>query len=109
MRPSVVNALVTREAPGITIAEDWNALGMRASQSNTTHLDLVAALSDRVFRLLDPGPSRDALIFAIFANFEALISSVYLGSGLSNSRWNPRALAVREKTRLGRDQDPNVR
>jgi alkylation response protein AidB-like acyl-CoA dehydrogenase len=79
--PKLVHAVVTRQTPGITIAEDWNTLGMRASQSNTTHLDSVAATSDRVFRRLDPGPSRDALIFAIFANFEILISAVYVGIG----------------------------
>ena len=109
--PKLVHAVVTREAPGISIAEDWNTLGMRASQSNTTHLDSVAATSDRVFRRLDPGPSRDALIFAIFANFEILISSVYLGIGqraLELAVESARSRGSR-KTGLGRDQDPNVR
>ena len=109
--PKLVHAVVTRETPGISIAEDWNTLGMRASQSNTTHLDSVAATSDRVFRRLDPGPNRDALIFAIFANFEILISSVYLGIGqraLELAVESARSRGSR-KTGLGRDQDPNVR
>jgi alkylation response protein AidB-like acyl-CoA dehydrogenase len=109
--PKLVHAVVTREAPGITIAEDWNTLGMRASQSNTTHLDSVAATSDRVFRRLDPGPSRDSLIFAIFANFEILISSVYAGIGqraLELAVESARSRGSR-RTGLGRDQDPNVR
>lgn len=109
--PKLVHAVVTRDAPGITIAEDWNTLGMRASQSNTTHLDAVAATSDRVFRRLDPGPSRDDLIFAIFANFEILISAVYVGIGqraLELAVESARSRGSR-RTGLGRDQDPNVR
>jgi len=109
--PKLVHAVVTREAPGITIAEDWNTLGMRASQSNTTHLDSVAATSDRVFRRLDPGPSRDTLIFAIFANFEILISSVYVGIGqraLELAVGSAHSRSSR-RTGLAHDQDPNVR
>jgi alkylation response protein AidB-like acyl-CoA dehydrogenase len=109
--PKLVHAVVTRESPGITITEDWNTLGMRASQSNTTHLDSVAAASDRVFRRLDPGPSRDALIFAIFANFEILISSVYLGIGQRALELAVESAHSRgsRRTGLSRDQDPNVR
>ena len=109
--PKLVHAVVTSEAPGITIAEDWNTLGMRASQSNTTHLDSVAATSDRVFRRLDPGPSRDTLIFAIFANFEILISSVYVGIGqraLELAVGSAHSRSSR-RTGLAHDQDPNVR
>jgi alkylation response protein AidB-like acyl-CoA dehydrogenase len=109
--PKLVHAVVTRQTPGITIAEDWNTLGMRASQSNTTHLDSVAATSDRVFRRLDPGPSRDALIFAIFANFEILISAVYVGIGERALELAVESAHARgsRRTGLSRDQDPNVR
>ena len=109
--PKLVHAVVTREAGGITIDQDWNTLGMRASQSNTTHLDSVAATSDRVFRRLDPGPSRDALIFAIFANFEILISSVYVGIGNRALELAVEAAESRgsRRTGLDRDHDPNVR
>jgi len=109
--PKLVHAVVTRESPGITIAEDWNTLGMRASQSNTTHLDSVPATSDRVFRRLDPGPSRDPLIFAIFANFEILISSVYVGIGQRALELAVESAHSRgsRRTGLSRDQDPNVR
>ncbi|CAN5219311.1 acyl-CoA dehydrogenase family protein [soil metagenome] len=109
--PKLVHAVVTRQTPGITIAEDWNTLGMRASQSNTTHLDSVAAASDRVFRRLDPGPSRDALIFAIFANFEILISAVYVGIGERALELAVESAHARgsRRTGLSRDQDPNVR
>jgi alkylation response protein AidB-like acyl-CoA dehydrogenase len=109
--PKLVHAVVTRDAPGITIAEDWNTIGMRASQSNTTHLDSVVATPDRVFRRLPPGPNADPLIFAIFANFEILLSSVYIGIGRRALELAVEAARSRRSARTGRgrDQDPNVR
>lgn len=79
--PKLVHAVVARDAPGITVVEDWDTLGMRASQSNSTRLDKVRAEPSRIIRRLDPGPNPDLLIFAIFANFETLLSSVYTGIG----------------------------
>ena len=79
--PKLVHAFVSRDASGITILDDWDTVGMRASQSNSTRLDGVKADADRVFRRLDPGPNTDLLIFAIFANFEILLASVYTGIG----------------------------
>ncbi|MBN9150145.1 MAG: acyl-CoA/acyl-ACP dehydrogenase [Micrococcales bacterium] len=77
--PKLVHAIVDRDAAGITVLDDWDTLGMRASQSNSTRLERVRAEPDRILRRLDPGPNPDLLIFAIFANFETLLSSVYVG------------------------------
>ena len=77
--PKLVHAFVERGADGIETLDDWNTMGMRASQSNSTRLTAVRARSDRVFRRLDPGPNPDPLIFAIFANFEILLAAVYTG------------------------------
>lgn len=79
--PKLVHAVVARDAPGITVVEDWDTLGMRASQSNSTRLENVRAEPSRIIRRLDPGPNPDLLIFAIFANFEILLSAVYTGIG----------------------------
>ena len=79
--PKLVHAVVTRDAPGIQTIDDWNTMGMRASQSNSTRLTAVRAEPGRVFRRLEPGPNADPLIFAIFANFEILLSAVYTGIG----------------------------
>jgi alkylation response protein AidB-like acyl-CoA dehydrogenase len=79
--PQLVHAFLERGAGGLRIEEDWDTLGMRASQSNTTVLDGALAPADRVFRTLPPGPSADPLVFAVFANFEILLAAVYTGIG----------------------------
>ena len=65
----------------IRIVPDWDTLGMRATQSYTTHLEGARSfLRKRVARIL-PVPARTATPYtlAIFANFLTLISSVYAG------------------------------
>lgn len=108
----LVHGFITREAAGYTILDDWDTLGMRASQSNTTVLDGVDVGPDRIFRKLPVGPNADPLIFAIFACFESLLAAVYTGIG-------ERALtlgveAVKRRTSFknaGRSyaQDPDIR
>jgi alkylation response protein AidB-like acyl-CoA dehydrogenase len=108
----LVHGFITRETPGYRIVDDWDTLGMRASQSNTTVLEGVDVPADRIFRKLPVGPNRDPLIFAIFACFETLLAAVYAGVG-------ERALtvgveAVKRRTSFkngGRSyaQDPDIR
>lgn len=77
--PMSVFAFVTRDGGGFEIKDDWDTLGMRASQSRTTVLDGAHAPADRVVRRIPPGPTADPLVFGIFANFEILLASVYTG------------------------------
>jgi alkylation response protein AidB-like acyl-CoA dehydrogenase len=79
--PKIVYGFITRDGGGFEIKDDWNTIGMRASQSNTTVLDGALAPADRVVRRLEPGPNADSLVFAIFANFEVLLAAVYTGIG----------------------------
>jgi alkylation response protein AidB-like acyl-CoA dehydrogenase len=108
----LVHGFINRDASGYTILPDWDTLGMRASQSNTTVLDGIEVGPDRIFRKLPVGPNADPLIFAIFACFESLLAAVYTGIG-------ERALAlgveaVKRRTSFknaGRSyaQDPDIR
>jgi alkylation response protein AidB-like acyl-CoA dehydrogenase len=108
----LVHGFIDRDSAGYTILEDWNTLGMRASQSNTTVLDAAEVRPGRIFRKLPVGPNADPLIFAIFACFESLLAAVYTGIG-------ERALtlgveAVKRRTSFknnGRSyaQDPDIR
>jgi alkylation response protein AidB-like acyl-CoA dehydrogenase len=79
--PKIVYGFIDREDPDIRILDDWDTMGMRASQSRTTVLDGAFAASDRIVRRLDPGPNADPFIFGIFAAFELLLASVYAGIG----------------------------
>ena len=75
--PRIVYGFVTRD--GVETSDDWDTLGMRATQSRTTVLDGAHAPADRVVRRLPAGPNPDPFVFGIFACFEILLSSVYLG------------------------------
>ncbi|WP_104174265.1 acyl-CoA dehydrogenase family protein [Arthrobacter sp. Y81] len=77
----LIHGFITRDAAGYEILNDWDTLGMRASQSNTTVLDGTVVPADRIFRKLPVGPNADPLIFAIFACFETLLAAVYTGIG----------------------------
>lgn len=79
--PLLVHAVLARDADGIVVKDDWDTLGMRATQSCTTVLDGARAERQRVYRSLPPGPSADLFIFALFAVFEILLASVYAGIG----------------------------
>ena len=108
----LVHGFLRRESPGYRILDDWDTLGMRASQSATTVLDGAAVPADRIFRKLPVGPNSDPLIFAIFACFETLLAAVYTGLG-------ERALTVGVETAKRRTsfkdggrsyaQDPDIR
>ncbi|HKU02681.1 MAG TPA: acyl-CoA dehydrogenase family protein [Arthrobacter sp.] len=108
----LVHGFITRETPGYRILDDWDTLGMRASQSATTVLEGVKAPAGRIFRKLPVGPNADPLIFAIFACFESLLAAVYTGVG-------ERALTVGVETVQKRTsfknggrsyaQDPDIR
>ncbi|MEK0156785.1 acyl-CoA dehydrogenase family protein [Arthrobacter oryzae] len=108
----LVHGFLGRDASGYDILDDWDTLGMRASQSNTTVLNGAMVPADRIFRKLPVGPNADPLIFAIFACFETLLAAVYTGIG-------ERALAlgveaVKRRTSFkneGRSyaQDPDIR
>jgi alkylation response protein AidB-like acyl-CoA dehydrogenase len=82
--PRVVYGFITRDAVAdgsVEIKDDWDTVGMRASQSRTTVLKGAYAPAERIVRRLAPGPNPDSLVFGIFANFEVLLASVYTGIG----------------------------
>ncbi|HSP51665.1 MAG TPA: acyl-CoA dehydrogenase family protein [Cryobacterium sp.] len=110
--PKIVWAFIDRTDPGVSQKDDWDTLGMRASQSRSTVLTGASARPEQVFRRLDPGPNPDPLIFAIFANFEILLAAVYTGIG--RRAVELAVLAAKRRTSLKHDgrtlaQDPDIR
>lgn len=80
--PHSVFAVLHREDGGFTIRDDWDALGMRATQSNTTVLNGAHAPASQILTRCEPGPSADPVVLGIFAHFEILLAATYMGVGL---------------------------
>lgn len=79
--PKSVFAILDRDRGGFEIKEDWNVLGMRATQSNTTVLNGATADAAHVLGRVDPGPSLDPVVIGIFTHFEVLLAATYTGIG----------------------------
>jgi alkylation response protein AidB-like acyl-CoA dehydrogenase len=110
--PVLVHGFLDRDADGYRIVEDWDTLGMRATQSHTTVLEGARVPPERVSRVLPVGPSADPFTFAIFAAFELLVSSVYAGMGERAVQLAVESALGRTSARLGGRplaEDPDVR
>ena len=79
--PHSVFAVLRREDGGFTVKDDWDTLGMRATQSNTTLLEGAHAPESQILTRTEPGPSKDPVVFGIFSNFEILLAATYTGVG----------------------------
>ncbi len=77
--PILVYGFIDRSAPGISVSDHWDVLGMRASQSRSTTLEKVRMDAGRVARRIPAGRHPDLLTFAITSHFQLLIGSVYAG------------------------------
>jgi alkylation response protein AidB-like acyl-CoA dehydrogenase len=109
---SLVHGFITRDTPGWRSLDDWDTLGMRATQSHTTVLDGAVVEASRVARILPVGPSGDPFIFGIFANFLLLIASVY--AGIADRALELGVEAANRRTSLKNEgapysQDPDIR
>lgn len=112
--PKMVYAFVSRseEAEGrVVTRDDWDTLGMRATQSRTTELHGAIAPADRVVRRFDPGPNPDPIVFGIFSVFELLLASVYTGIARRALDLAVDTAGKRrsKKTGLAYSQDPDIR
>jgi alkylation response protein AidB-like acyl-CoA dehydrogenase len=107
----LVHGFLTRDTPGWRALDDWDTLGMRATQSQTTVLEGAVVPSERIARILPVGPTADPFIFGIFANFLTLIGSVY--AGIADRALELAVEALRRRTSLATgqtyDQDPDFR
>ena len=109
--PVIVHAFLTRDAGGFEILDDWDTIGMRASQSRTTVLDGAHAPADRVMRKIAPGPSLDPYVLGIFTSFELLLASVYAGIADRALELAVEAVTKRTSMKTGKAyaQDPDIR
>jgi len=106
----LVHGFLTRESPGWRALDDWDTLGMRATQSRTTVLEGAVVPAERIVRRLPVGPNADPFVFAVFSGFLLLIASVY--AGIADRALELAVDGARRKTTLAGDplsDDPDVR
>lgn len=108
--PKLVYAFVPR-TDAVTTRDDWDTVGMRATQSRTTVLQGAVAPPDRVVRRVAPGPNPDPIVFGIFSVFEVLLASVYTGLARRALELAIEAATRRTSKKTGRplSQDPDIR
>ena len=108
--PKLVYAFVPRTDAVVT-RDDWDTLGMRATQSRTTELHGAVARADRVVRRIDPGPNPDPIVYGIFSVFELLLASVYTGIARRALDLAVETAKKRTSKRTGAaySQDPDIR
>ncbi|ACZ31304.1 Acyl-CoA dehydrogenase type 2 domain protein [Xylanimonas cellulosilytica DSM 15894] len=109
--PVIVHAFIPRDGGGFEILDDWDTLGMRASQSRTTVLDGAHAPADRVMRKVAPGLSLDPYVLGIFTSFELLTASVYAGIADRALELAVETVGTRTSMKTGKpySQDPDIR
>lgn len=109
-KPRLVYGFI-RRSRAVTRAGTWDVLGMRATQSYATALKNAPLRADRVARRIRPGRTPDLLTFAISANFQLLIGSVYAGIARRALALAVAALKGRRSSKYGTtfDQVPACR
>ncbi|GAB3403230.1 acyl-CoA dehydrogenase family protein [Schumannella luteola] len=109
--PRLVHGFLTRDTPGWRHLDDWDTLGMRATQSRTTVLEGAVVPPERVSRILPVGPNPDPFVFAVFASFLLSIGSVYAGIADRALELGVEAVQRRtsRRTGLALSQDPDLR
>lgn len=95
----------------MTIKEDWDTLGMRATQSYSLTLEGIEALEENILAKLSPGPNLDPVIFGIFAYFEILLAATYFGIGQRALELGIETVKKRQSiaNNTTYDQDKNIR
>jgi alkylation response protein AidB-like acyl-CoA dehydrogenase len=78
--PKMVFGVIARDAPGYRIVENWDTLGMRATQSHDTVLEGVFVPNEHIIRVGKPGfAGADLFILTLFGRMEPQFANIYVG------------------------------
>src|SRR5262245_2871034 len=77
--PMVVHCFVRHDAPGLTTVSNWDAQGMRATESHDTVLDDVFVPDSDVLCVVPAGPPSHPAVAVMQVWALTLIANVYLG------------------------------
>lgn len=107
----LIFGFLPRETSGWHTIENWDTLGMRATQSHATALEGARIPAERIVRRLPVGPNPDPLVFAIFSSFLTLLAAVYTGIGDRALILGAELVAKRRSLLSGEtmDRDPDAR
>jgi alkylation response protein AidB-like acyl-CoA dehydrogenase len=78
-RPVVVHGFVSHAAPGVTTVRNWDAQGMRATESHDTVLDDVFVPDAEVLCVVPAGPATHPTVAVMQVWALTLIANVYVG------------------------------
>lgn len=98
--PQLIYGFLPRSAQ-VSNTGTWDVMGMRATHSLVTVLKDAQLAADRVARRIPVGDHPDLLTFAIAANFQLLIGSVYAGLARRAMALAVQSLQGRQSARRG--------
>jgi alkylation response protein AidB-like acyl-CoA dehydrogenase len=75
----IVHGFVARTTPGVTVIDNWDAHGMRATESHDIVLDVAIVPDENVLCVVPAGPPTDPVLGAMTAWALTLIANVYVG------------------------------
>jgi alkylation response protein AidB-like acyl-CoA dehydrogenase len=78
-QPVIVHGFVQRTAEGVEVLDNWDAQGMRATESHDTVLDGAFVPDEDVLCVVPAGPSEDPRLGAILVWAVTLIANTYVG------------------------------
>lgn len=97
--PVIVHGFLAREAPGWSVIETWDTLGMRATRSDDTVLDGAFVPDAHVARVVPAGfAGVDAFVLGIFGWGQATFASIYLG--IAERAFELTVAGVKQRTSL---------
>ena len=95
--PKIVHAFLERDAPGCTIKETWDVMGMRATRSDDTILDGAFVDDAHVARVVPAGlAGADAFVLGVFAWAEPTFATIY--SAIARRAFDLACAGVKAKT-----------
>ncbi|GAA3075408.1 acyl-CoA dehydrogenase family protein [Streptosporangium carneum] len=99
--PQILVAMLPTNAPGLSVVENWDAMGMRGSASNTLVLDRCVIPDELVFYQAPAGAEDDDVLAAGVIWFSLTATAVYLGLAESALRVGRRLLGAQRIAHLG--------
>ena len=79
-KPKIVHGFASRDTKGITIKENWDVMGMRATRSDDTLLEDVFVPDERIARIVPAGAAgMDPFVLGVFSWALINFGNVYCG------------------------------